>query len=357
MLNRSLRARARSRRVAGCSAHRARSPPGRSGSAAGRTSCACTQQAASRRSRAAFSGVIASSGLPKRRLLPRLHLADHQGVAVPGHDVDLADVAPPVAVEHDRVPVRSGERPASSSPEPTPHVLGTHVSITSGQVTVLRRPATPSPRTRTGCGEVGRSSALWTGGQARGQRPWVELRRNDLLDVDVLEGQHPHLAHESRRPVEVPHPGVLQVHLDVGVRSRRPDAPGRRRSSPGRTGGRSRRRTGTARRRRGTRGRARARARLRTVSRSSALTGPPLALSRSPRQTPGAPVVVARAVHAAALPDARRTRSPCSRPSRSAGARRQVGHHRVPGRLGEDAGRGHRGTRQVGLDLRDDGGT
>src|ERR1700677_558260 len=43
----------------------------------------------------------------------------------------------------------------------------------------------------------------------------------DLFDVDVLEGDDPHLLDEPRRPVHVPHPGVGQSELEgdltVGV--------------------------------------------------------------------------------------------------------------------------------------------
>ena len=43
----------------------------------------------------------------------------------------------------------------------------------------------------------------------------------DLFDVDVLEGDHPHLLDEPSRPVHVPYPGIgqpqLEVHLAVGV--------------------------------------------------------------------------------------------------------------------------------------------
>src|SRR5688500_4614579 len=49
----------------------------------------------------------------------------------------------------------------------------------------------------------------------------LEVRLLELLDVDVLEGQHPHRLHEARRAVHVPDPGVgqrqLEPHLAVEI--------------------------------------------------------------------------------------------------------------------------------------------
>src|SRR5215217_6603721 len=40
---------------------------------------------------------------------------------------------------------------------------------------------------------------------------------DELLDVHVLEGDHPDPGDEAGRPVHVPHPGVVQGDVEVGV--------------------------------------------------------------------------------------------------------------------------------------------
>src|SRR4051794_18423748 len=52
----------------------------------------------------------------------------------------------------------------------------------------------------------------------------VQFRLVQLLDIHVLEGEHPHVLDEPSGPVHVPHPGVphvhLEVHLAVGIARR-----------------------------------------------------------------------------------------------------------------------------------------
>ena len=45
----------------------------------------------------------------------------------------------------------------------------------------------------------------------------LEVGLVELLDVDVLERQHPHVAHEPRRAVHVPDPGVGELQLEVDL--------------------------------------------------------------------------------------------------------------------------------------------
>src|SRR5687767_12137735 len=57
---------------------------------------------------------------------------------------------------------------------------------------------------------------MWNSGHA-----WLvgqlEVRLVQLLDVDVLERQHPHVAHEPGRSVHVPDPGVGELELEVDL--------------------------------------------------------------------------------------------------------------------------------------------
>src|SRR5215211_792940 len=73
-------------------------------------------------------------------------------------------------------------------------------------------------------GQDGVGVALWTprSGQPRvvGQ---LEVGLVELLDVDVLEREHPDVAHEARRPVHVPHPRVGQLELEVDLSAGLPD--------------------------------------------------------------------------------------------------------------------------------------
>src|SRR3712207_557376 len=45
----------------------------------------------------------------------------------------------------------------------------------------------------------------------------LEVGLVELLDVDVLEGQYPYVAHEARRTVHVPHPRVGELELEVDL--------------------------------------------------------------------------------------------------------------------------------------------
>src|ERR687897_31303 len=47
--------------------------------------------------------------------------------------------------------------------------------------------------------------------------PLQLLLADELLDVHVLEGDHPDPGDEAGRPVHVPHPGVVQGDVEVGV--------------------------------------------------------------------------------------------------------------------------------------------
>src|SRR5262245_9105430 len=47
--------------------------------------------------------------------------------------------------------------------------------------------------------------------------PLQLLLADELLDVDILEGDHPDPGDEAGRTVHVPHPGVVQGDVEVGV--------------------------------------------------------------------------------------------------------------------------------------------
>ena len=86
----------------------------------GCTSCSSSQRAASCRSRAPLAGVTASSGWPYAAERARLDLAEHEHVTVAQHQVDLAGVAAPVAVDEDHAGVDQplGGDPFAVGPEP-----------------------------------------------------------------------------------------------------------------------------------------------------------------------------------------------------------------------------------------------
>src|SRR4029434_4805653 len=52
---------------------------------------------------------------------------------------------------------------------------------------------------------------------SRPRTPSQLFLADELLDVHVLEGDHPDPGDEAGRPVHVPHPGVVQGDVEVGV--------------------------------------------------------------------------------------------------------------------------------------------
>src|SRR5919108_2670034 len=48
-------------------------------------------------------------------------------------------------------------------------------------------------------------------------RPLQLVLADELLDVDVLEGDHPYPGNEAGGPVHVPHPGVVEGDVEVGL--------------------------------------------------------------------------------------------------------------------------------------------
>ena len=204
-----------------------------------RTSCSRSQRAPSARMRRCFARVTASAGTPKASLAARLHLAEHDDTVLRHDEVELALAAAPVAIEH------LVTRSTRTRPRRSPH--------------------RPSP----GCGAGREASPL---GRLRsavplsehGSAPTSKVLAGELLDVDVIERQDAHVRDEAGGAVHVPHPGVGQLELEVGLTVVAARRPGRRRWR-GRSGARSRRRSGTSGGRRGTPGRAGARSRSRSA--------------------------------------------------------------------------------------------
>ena len=141
---------------------------------AGRMPCASAQACASRRSRSTFSGVTASCGVPHTSEVRVFTSQTTSTVAVAEHEVDLAEVAAPVAVEHDQ-PL---------------------LDQVAGGVRLAVRPE-GEPRAGLGCGGCGhapsvgaasparieRASRLWTAGA---RRVAVDGKRADEADLTWL---------------------------------------------------------------------------------------------------------------------------------------------------------------------------
>src|SRR4051794_21181369 len=177
-----------------------------------------------------------------------LDLADHQDVAVPGDDVDLTCPAAAPVARQDRpslgflpwritsrsraraglsispvlpqrqlrprpvIPASPSRRAASASPY-LPSALRAFMSAPPPVPTVTH----PPRRSGSWC-VTGR---LWTNpSPTRGIRGSPSAARElqvalvQLLDVHVLEREHPHLLDEPGRPVHVPDPGVRHRHLE-----------------------------------------------------------------------------------------------------------------------------------------------